>query len=173
MCILTVSSSRFTIHQLQCSQVHFTFWHPKNVEFLVFAVLPSHNKWIFSLMRSLIQIKGANAVISMVHYYLENHGLHAVILHFNADNCTGQNKNNAVIQVHMYNYVVHVPLCVYMCVDYRLTSIFYFQCIMWRVMTGRNYSITISFLPAGHKKFSPVLALVFWKKSLEKQMLID
>ena len=60
--------------------------------------------------------KGANAVISMVHYYLENHGLHAVILHFNADNCTGQNKNNAVIQVHMYNYVVHVPLSVYVCV---------------------------------------------------------
>ena len=60
--------------------------------------------------------KGANAVISMVHYYLENHGLHAVILHFNADNCTGQNKNNAVIQVHMYNYVVHVPLRVYVCV---------------------------------------------------------
>ena len=60
--------------------------------------------------------KGANAVISMVHYYLENHSLHAVILHFNADNCTGQNKNNAVIQVHMYNYVVHVPLSVYVCV---------------------------------------------------------
>ena len=56
--------------------------------------------------------KGANAVISMVHYYLENHGLHAVILHFNADNCTGQNINNAVIQVHVYNYVVNVPLCV-------------------------------------------------------------
>ena len=46
--------------------------------------------------------KGANAVISMVHYYLENHGLNAVTLHFNADNCTGQNKNNAVMQVHVY-----------------------------------------------------------------------
>ena len=34
--------------------------------------------------------KGANAVISMVHSYLKNHGLHAVILHFNADNMTGQ-----------------------------------------------------------------------------------
>ena len=32
--------------------------------------------------------KGANAVISMVHYYLENHGVHAVILHFN-DTDTG------------------------------------------------------------------------------------
>ena len=67
--------------------------------------------------------KGANAVISMVHYYLENHGLYAVILHFNADNCTGQNKNNAVIQVQMYKYVVHVPLCVYVCVP---QTYFYF-----------------------------------------------
>ena len=91
--------------------------------------------------------KGANAVISMVHYYLENHGLHAVILHFNADNCTGQNKNNAVIQVHMYH---EVCMCVYL----RLISIFYFQYMMWRVMTGHNSSITISFLPAGHKIFS-------------------
>ena len=98
--------------------------------------------------------KGANAVISMVHYYLENHGLHAVILNFNADNCTGQNKNNAVIQVYMYNYVVHVPLSVYVCtLDLFLFSTF--SIMMWRVMTGRNSSITISFLPAGHMKFSP------------------
>ena len=48
--------------------------------------------------------KGANAVISMVHYYLKNHGLNAVTLHFNADNCTGQNKNNAVMQVHVISY---------------------------------------------------------------------
>ena len=25
----------------------------------------------------------------MLHYYLENHGLNATVLHFNADNCTG------------------------------------------------------------------------------------
>ena len=48
----------------------------------------------------------------------------------------------------MYHYVC---LCVYL----RLTSIFYFQYMIWRVMTGRNSSITISFLPAGHTKFSP------------------
>ena len=43
--------------------------------------------------------KGANAVISMIHHYLENHGLNTTIVHLNADNCSGQNKNNAVIQV--------------------------------------------------------------------------
>uniref|UniRef100_A0A1X7U400 Uncharacterized protein n=1 Tax=Amphimedon queenslandica TaxID=400682 RepID=A0A1X7U400_AMPQE len=42
--------------------------------------------------------KGANPVISMVHFYLKNHGLNSVSIHFNADNCTGQNKNNTVIQ---------------------------------------------------------------------------
>ena len=43
--------------------------------------------------------KGANVVISMIHHFLENHGLNATKLHFNADNCTGQNKNNAMMQV--------------------------------------------------------------------------
>ena len=37
----------------------------------------------------------------MLHYYLENLGLNATVLHFNVDNCTGQNKNNAVIQVNL------------------------------------------------------------------------
>ena len=43
--------------------------------------------------------KGANAVVSMLHYYLEHHGLNSVIIHLNADNCSGQNKNNALLQV--------------------------------------------------------------------------
>ena len=47
--------------------------------------------------------KGANA--KLLHYYLENHGLNATVVHFNADNCTGQNKNNAVIQVNLVKIV--------------------------------------------------------------------
>ena len=47
--------------------------------------------------------KGANAVISMLHNYLENHGIHSAIVHLNADNCAGQNKKNAVMQVHSFN----------------------------------------------------------------------
>lgn len=62
----------------------------------------------------------------MVHHYLENHGLHSANIHLNADNCSGQNKNNAVIQY-----------------------------LAWRVLVGKNQSIRISFLPTGHTKFSP------------------
>ena len=40
--------------------------------------------------------KGANIVISLLHFYLENHGLNAARLHLNADNCCGENKNSAV-----------------------------------------------------------------------------
>ena len=57
--------------------------------------------------------KGANAVISMVHYYLEHHGVHSAIVHFNADNCTGQNKNNPMIWVKMQTLktmIIHIPI---------------------------------------------------------------
>ena len=70
--------------------------------------------------------KGANTVVSYVHHYIENHGVNASIIHLNADNCTGQNKNNTLIQY-----------------------------LAWRVLTHRNKSIKISFLPVGHTKFSP------------------
>ena len=46
--------------------------------------------------------------------------------YFHADNCTGQNKNNAMIV--------------------------YF---MWRILTKRHTNITYSFLVGGHTKFSP------------------
>uniref|UniRef100_A0A1X7V6D1 DUF7869 domain-containing protein n=1 Tax=Amphimedon queenslandica TaxID=400682 RepID=A0A1X7V6D1_AMPQE len=83
--------------------------------------------------------KGANPVISMVHFYLKNHGLNSVSIHFNADNCTGQNKNNTVIQ-HL----------------------------LWRVMTGLNASISISFLPVGHTKFSPDWCFGLLKQKFRK-----
>ena len=43
--------------------------------------------------------KGANTVISLLHHFFENHGLGETHVHLHADNCVGQNKNNAVIQV--------------------------------------------------------------------------
>uniref|UniRef100_A0A1X7TU11 DUF7869 domain-containing protein n=1 Tax=Amphimedon queenslandica TaxID=400682 RepID=A0A1X7TU11_AMPQE len=69
--------------------------------------------------------KGANAVIIMLHYYLEHHGVHSAIVHFNADNCAGQNLKNPIIWY-----------------------------LLWRVLTGLNKRISLS-LPAGHTKFSP------------------
>ena len=57
--------------------------------------------------------KGANAVISRLHYFFGAHGLGETDVYLHADNCTGQNKNNAMI-------------------DY----------LMWRVMTGRHTNVT-------------------------------
>jgi hypothetical protein len=70
--------------------------------------------------------KGANTVISYVHYYLKNYNLGEKELFIHADNCVGQNKNNKVMA--------------YLC---------------WRVIVGLNQKIVISFLPVGHTKFSP------------------
>jgi len=69
--------------------------------------------------------KGANAVVSRIHFFYEEHGFgEEVYLH--ADNCTGQNKNNCMLQY-----------------------------LVWRTMTHRHTNITLSFLPVGHTKFSP------------------
>jgi hypothetical protein len=70
--------------------------------------------------------KGADTVISLLDHFFDNYGLgeeHALLT---ADNCVGQNKNNAVIQYLMY-----------------------------RVITGKHKSITLSFMLVGHTKFSP------------------
>ena len=70
--------------------------------------------------------KGANAVISRLHFFFEHHGLGEKHVHLHADNCSGQNKNNCMI-----HYLV------------------------WRTITQRHSNITLSFLPVGHMKFSP------------------
>ncbi|SMN01906.1 hypothetical protein SPONL_198 [uncultured Candidatus Thioglobus sp.] len=69
--------------------------------------------------------KGANTTISYVHHFLENYSVGAHKIKLHCDNCVGQNKNNAFI--------------------------FYF---LWRVITGREKSVTLSFMVAGHTKFS-------------------
>ena len=56
--------------------------------------------------------KGANAVISRLHFFFEHYGLGENEAYLHADNCVGQNKNNAVMQY-----------------------------MMWRIMTGRHKRI--------------------------------
>lgn len=80
--------------------------------------------------------KGANATISYVHYYLENHGLEETDAHFHADNCSRQNKNNYFL--------------------------WYFAC---RTLMLLHQSITYSFLIAGHTKFGPDRCFGLIKKS--------
>lgn len=43
--------------------------------------------------------KGANTVVSLLHHFLEHHALGETELGLHADNCSGQNKNNTVLQV--------------------------------------------------------------------------
>lgn len=70
--------------------------------------------------------KGADTVISLLDHYFEHHGLNEDHALLSADNCVGQNKNNAVIQYLMY-----------------------------RTMTGKHRSMVLSFMLVGHTKFSP------------------
>ena len=70
--------------------------------------------------------KGANEVVSMVHHYFEFKLHDCRHVLIHADNAVGQNKNNTVL-------------------DY----------LVWRVLTGRNRSIKLSFMLPGHTKFAP------------------
>ena len=70
--------------------------------------------------------KGANVVLSQLHYFFDHHSLGEKKVFLHADNCMGQNKNNAMLHY-----------------------------LAWRVMTGRHTHITLSFFIVGHTKFSP------------------
>ena len=62
--------------------------------------------------------KGANNVISRLHFFFKTHGLGEKVVFLHADNCTGQNKNNAMIQY-----------------------------LAWRAATNRHTSLTICSRP--------------------------
>ena len=83
--------------------------------------------------------KGANAVVSRLHYFFENHGLGEKEVHLHADNCCGQNKNNCMMQY-----------------------------LVWRALTGRHTSITLSFLVVGHTKFAPDWCFGLFKRQYRR-----
>ena len=70
--------------------------------------------------------KGANTIVSMLHYFLAHHSLEETHLKLHADNCAGQNKKNTMLQY-----------------------------LMWRVLSGLHKTISLSFMITGHTKFSP------------------
>ena len=41
--------------------------------------------------------KGANNIVSRLHYFLETQGVGEKVVFLHADNCTGQNKNNCMV----------------------------------------------------------------------------
>ena len=69
--------------------------------------------------------KGANAVISYLHHFLENYRLCECDLQLHCDNCTEQNKSKAMLWY-----------------------------LAWRVATGLHKTVSLNFLIAGHTKFS-------------------
>lgn len=70
--------------------------------------------------------KNSNTIISLLDHFFLNHGLGETSVYLTADNCVGQNKNNALIQYLMY-----------------------------RVLSNLHSEIEMSFLVVGHTKFSP------------------
>ena len=83
--------------------------------------------------------KGADSVISMVHHYLQKYGQNERQLHLHADNCSGQNKNNAFM-----NYC------------------------QWRIAAGLCDCVEISFMLAGHTKFGPDRMFGLFKRKFGK-----
>ena len=86
--------------------------------------------------------KGSNCVVSLLHHFLENYGLGEKEVHLHADNCSGQNKNSSMM---MY--------------------------LLWRVLTGRHSVITLSFLIAGHTKFSCDWCFGLVKRKFKKSIV--
>ena len=83
--------------------------------------------------------KGANNIISKLHYFFAKHGSGEEVAYLHADNCTGQNKNNAMIQY-----------------------------LAWRIMTGLHKELTLSFLVVGHTKFSPDWCFGLFKRKFRR-----
>jgi hypothetical protein len=70
--------------------------------------------------------KDANTVISLLDHFFTYHGLGEKHAYLTADNCVGQNKNNAILHYLLY-----------------------------RVLAGLHDNIELSFMIVGHTKFSP------------------
>ena len=87
--------------------------------------------------------KGANATISLIHHYLQTHGLKERHVHLHADNCVGQNTNNMVVQY-----------------------------LAWRILAGLNDTAELSFMLVGHTKFAPDRFFVLLKR-LYRRSLVD
>jgi hypothetical protein len=83
--------------------------------------------------------KGADTVISMLHHFFTYYGLGERNLLLTADNCTGQNKNNAVLHYLLY-----------------------------RTIAGLHSKIDLSFMLVGHTKFSPDAYFGLLKKNYRR-----
>ena len=72
----------------------------------------------YLLDEGVVASKGANTVISLLHHFLDHHTLGEKSVHLHADNCSGQNKNNYVVQVinRKDNKSIYNKWCLLFCV---------------------------------------------------------
>ena len=56
----------------------------------------------FLLDESVHTGKGANTVVSMLHYFFDHYGVGECGVHLHADDCSGQNKNSCMMQYLMW-----------------------------------------------------------------------
>ena len=103
--------------------------------------------------------KGANTVISLLHHFLEHQSLGERSAHLHADNCSGQNKKNWMVQVLIKRNIT----CKY------ILRMLFTQYLVWRVLLGLHQSITLSFMMVGHTKFAPDWCFGLLKKRLRRE----
>ena len=98
-------------------------------------------------------------MVSLLHHFLQNHSLGETSVHLHADNCSGQNKNNCMVQVinRKRQYMLSIM------------KMLFTQYLMWRVLTGLHQSITLSFMMVGHTKFAPDWCFGLVKRRLRRE----
>ena len=99
--------------------------------------------------------KGANAVISRLRYFFGAHSLGETDVYLHADNCTGQNKNNAMINNLMWRVMTgrHIVVLCRPVITLHIKLLIIALFLFCPVQLSKN--VTHSFLVVGHTKFSP------------------
>ena len=86
----------------------------------------SPHGFLYAIDEDKVTGNGADEVISMLHNYINTEHYGEKTMHCHANNCGGQNKNNAFIHY-----------------------------MMWRCIVGLNTTITYAFMLVGHTRFGP------------------
>ena len=101
--------------------------------FLVYAVRLFHANLVDESV-------GSNSIIIKLHHFFHNFGLGEQRVTLHADNCSGQNKNNMMLQY-----------------------------LMWRCMVGLHKEIEIAFLVVGHTKCAPDWCFGLLKRKFRRE----
>ena len=136
--ICSTTHSRCTIHRIHCSLAPFTSLHLGSAVFGVACeALPRQIKFLTDEAGDCG--KGANGVVSCIHYFFYHHGFGEKDVYLHADNCTGYNKKSCTMQY-----------------------------LAWCTLTNRHTNVTLSFLPVGHRRFAPDWCIGLYKRAYRR-----